>query len=152
MGVKWDLAFANLGTMIRLGGWCKPTMSKTQTAICGSMEITVEGNSFHLSADGTDINLNIKRPLPKIRRPLINNRSIKSTCARLSELLSNEGFTLKIDVEGHPLAIVGTGANTSLLSRVLGIPKVQITDYWRTLAMLFRWLSFQENNNPMTTR
>ena len=104
----------------------------------GSMEITVEESRFHLSADGKNINLNIQRPLPKIRRPIINNWIIKRSYARLAELLSSTGLTLKIYVEGHPLAIVGTGANTNLLSRVTGIPKLEIIDYWRTLTMLFR--------------
>jgi len=95
--------------------------------VLADLQVTVDGESIDVQADGRQVVVN----LPSLRagRRVLDAEPLSREgrgARRVQEALQVAGFTMEVQLEGTPIAVIGAEASPGRLARVLRLDGVEL--------------------------
>ena len=97
--------------------------------LLADLQLAVDGEKIDVWARGRRIVVDV--PSLRAGRRLLEAQPLsgdprRRTTRRVQEALQAAGFTMEVQLEGAPIAVVGAGASPGRLARVLGLGGVEV--------------------------
>ena len=111
-------------------------MSERNWECNGTVEVTVDGLSLSLVAEGQDLRLETDRPGAIFRRINSSKTQRIQATRRLAEDLYRTNLTLRIRTKGRTTVVLGRDARAGVASKLLGIPHLELGLNWNTIKLV----------------